>query len=107
MLIRLLVDPVEAKHSTSAFKEADVAKKAPRDSQKVPASPRQPNSILVDIGLLSLMRVNPNRDSIMIRAALHTNMANGIKRVRSDVASKPCKCTEIAKQIIVQSSTVT
>jgi hypothetical protein len=29
-------------------------------NQKVPASPKHPNSILVDIGLLSLIKVNPN-----------------------------------------------
>jgi hypothetical protein len=101
-----LVESADAKHSTSAASESEVLKNAPRDNQKVPASPKQPNSILVDIGLLSLMRVNTSSDTITIRLALHTNIANGIKRVRSDVASKPCKCTAIAKQITVQSSTV-
>ena len=68
-------------------------------NQNVPASPRHPNSIRVDIGFLSLIKVNANlyhntphqykvfcsdlstyKVSIMTRLALHTKMENGTKR---------------------------
>lgn len=78
---------------------------------------------MVDTGLSSFINVKPNKASMTAKLALHTKMAKGTKRavnavrigyglqgtknlLRSDMASKPCKCTAIARQIIVHNKTV-
>jgi len=106
MSIGLLVESADAKHSTSAASESEVARNPPRDSQNTPASPRQAISVRVEIGLRSRNRVQPNNVDITIRLVVHTNIAKGTKRVRSDISNKPWKCIAIAKQIIVHNKTV-
>ena len=73
------VASAEEKHSTSESPESDDPGNAPRANQSTPRSPKQPNSILVEIGFLSLQKPNPRSARMMSRLALHTKIANGTK----------------------------